>query len=53
PEYGTQDGGSLSMGRLSSDTGTGWVWVVWADGSRNRYRAGHRGKFDLCYLCKA
>ena len=43
-----QDGPPPSQGRVVSNVGEdGWVRVEWDTGSRNSYRMGKSGKYDL------
>lgn len=43
--YGDQDGGGL--GTTEWDSSEGWIKVHWDTGSKNAYRVGHSGKYDL------
>ncbi|XP_066913164.1 E3 ubiquitin-protein ligase HERC2-like, partial [Clytia hemisphaerica] len=47
-KWDDQDGPAPSQGRVVSDIGDdGWVRVEWDTGSRNSYRMGKNGKYDL------
>lgn len=47
-KWDDQDGPPPSQGRLVSEIGEdGWVRVEWDTGSRNSYRMGKNGKYDL------
>ncbi|XP_061168843.1 uncharacterized protein LOC133178099 [Saccostrea echinata] len=49
-EFGDQDGGEGSIGSVYSATPNGIVDVRWQNGTKNNYRFGFGGKFDLS-LC--
>jgi E3 ubiquitin-protein ligase HERC2 len=47
-KWGDQDGGTGNVGTLIAECGSdGWVKVCWPSGTKQSYRAGKDGCYDL------